>query len=68
MPPRDGHGDMTFQEQPGFCMMQIVHTGADRETITQTTRTGQIGVGKIFVYSLEQVVSSRTGETGADAL
>ncbi|MEK9134454.1 MAG: P-II family nitrogen regulator, partial [Pseudomonadota bacterium] len=31
-------------------------------------RTGKIGDGKIFVYSLEQVVSSRTGETGAGAL
>jgi len=60
---------MTFQEQPGFCMMQLVRTGgADREAITQTARTGKIGDGKIFVYSLEQVVSSRTGETGAGAL
>jgi nitrogen regulatory protein PII len=44
-------------------MMQLVRTGADRETITQTARTG-----KIVVYSLEQVVSSRTGETGVGAL
>jgi nitrogen regulatory protein PII len=59
---------MTFQEQPGFCMMQLVRTGADREAITQAARTGKIGDGKIFVYSLEQVVRSRTGETGAGAL
>ena len=26
----------------------------DRETITQAARTGKIGDGKIFVYSLEQ--------------
>ena len=36
-------------------MMQLVRTGgADREAITQTARTGKIGDGKIFVYSLEQ--------------
>jgi hypothetical protein len=40
----------------------------NRESITQTARTEKIGDGKIFVYSLEQVVSSRTDETGADAL
>jgi len=59
---------MTFQEQPGFCMMRLVRAGANREAITQTARTGKIGDGKIFVYSLEQVVSSRTGGTGAGAL
>ena len=59
---------MTFQEQPGFCMMRLVRAGANRETITQTARTRKIGDGKIFVYSLEQVVSSRTGETGVGAL
>jgi nitrogen regulatory protein P-II 2 len=31
-------------------------------------RTGKIGDGKIFVYSLEQVVRIRTGETGNEAL
>lgn len=40
----------------------------NRESITQTARTEKIGDGKIFVYSLEQVVSSRTDETGAGAL
>ena len=80
---------MTFQEPPGFCMIQMVRTGvqtvpADKqvrlpakaetrktatiETITRAARTGIIGNGKIVVYSLEQVVSSRTGETGVDAL
>ena len=29
---------------------------------------GQIGDGKIFVYSLDQVIRLRTGETGNDAL
>jgi nitrogen regulatory protein PII len=68
MPLRDGHGDMTFQEQPGFCMMRLVRAGANREIITQTARTGIIGDGKIFVYSPEQVVNSHTGQTGTGAL
>ena len=36
--------------------------------ITKAAKTGQIGDGKIFVTSLEQVVRIRTGETDADAL
>ena len=59
---------MTFQEQPGFCMMRLVRAGANREAITQTARTGKIGDGKIFVYDLEQVVRIRTSETGTNAL
>jgi len=38
------------------------------EAIAKATNTGKIGDGKIFVYSLEQVVRIRTGETGKDAL
>lgn len=38
------------------------------EAITNSARTGQIGDGKIFVFSLEQAVRIRTGETGPDAL
>src|SRR5579872_4797907 len=38
------------------------------ETIEASARTGKIGDGKIFVYSLEQVVRIRTGETGNEAL
>ena len=49
-------------------MMRLVRTVADRETIIQDAWTGKIGDGKIFVYSPEQVVSNRTGETGAGAL
>lgn len=37
-------------------------------TITQATRTGRIGDGKIFVLDLEQSLRVRTGETGDDAL
>jgi nitrogen regulatory protein P-II 1 len=36
--------------------------------ICEAARTGQIGDGKIFVSSLEQVVRIRTGESGEDAI
>jgi nitrogen regulatory protein P-II 2 len=36
--------------------------------ITGAAKTGQIGDGKIFVYSIDQAVRVRTGETDADAL
>ena len=38
------------------------------EAITNNARTGQIGDGKIFVTSVDQVVRIRTGETDNDAL
>jgi nitrogen regulatory protein P-II 2 len=38
------------------------------EAISKSAQTGKIGDGKIFVFSLEQAVRIRTGETGADAL
>lgn len=40
------------------------------EVITSTAKSdnGKIGDGKIFVYSLEQVVRIRTGESGQSAL
>ncbi|MFV0280439.1 MAG: P-II family nitrogen regulator [Rhodoblastus sp.] len=38
------------------------------EAISSTARTGQIGDGKIFVFSLDQAIRIRTGETGDDAL
>ena len=38
------------------------------EAIESAARTGKIGDGKIFVTSLEQVVRSRTGEIGNQAL
>jgi len=43
---------------------------ADRavEAIAASARTGQIGDGKIFVFSIDQAVRIRTGETDADAL
>jgi nitrogen regulatory protein P-II 2 len=36
--------------------------------IIGAAKTGQIGDGKIFVFSIEQAVRIRTGETDADAL
>jgi nitrogen regulatory protein P-II 2 len=38
------------------------------EAISSAAKTGQIGDGKIFVYSIEQAVRIRTGETDSDAL
>jgi nitrogen regulatory protein P-II 2 len=36
--------------------------------ITGAAKTGQIGDGKIFVFSLDHAVRIRTGETDAAAL
>ena len=38
------------------------------DTITKAAQTGQVGDGKIFVSTLDEVVRIRTGETGRDAL
>jgi nitrogen regulatory protein P-II 2 len=38
------------------------------EAITTAAKTGQIGDGKIFVFSLDHAVRIRTGEVDADAL
>jgi len=38
------------------------------EKIRQAANTGKLGDGKIFVYSVEEAVRVRTGETGLDAL
>jgi nitrogen regulatory protein P-II 1 len=38
------------------------------EAILQAAKTDRIGDGKIFIYSLEEVVRIRTAERGADAL
>jgi nitrogen regulatory protein P-II 1 len=38
------------------------------DTIVKAAHTGQIGVGKIFVSDLSDVVRIRTGETGEDAV
>jgi nitrogen regulatory protein P-II 1/nitrogen regulatory protein P-II 2 len=38
------------------------------EAISKAAHTGKIGDGKIFVYSLDQAIRIRTGQTGGDAL
>ncbi len=38
------------------------------DTIVARSQTGQIGDGKIFVTSLEEVIRVRTGERGEDAI
>ncbi|TVM16860.1 P-II family nitrogen regulator [Oceanidesulfovibrio indonesiensis] len=38
------------------------------ETIISTTRTGQVGDGKIFIYPVQEAIRIRTGERGSDAL
>ena len=38
------------------------------ETITGAAKTGQIGDGKIFVFSIDHAVRIRTGEIDASAL
>jgi len=38
------------------------------DAISKAAHTGKIGDGKIFVYSLDQAIRIRTGETGKDAL
>ena len=37
-------------------------------TIQEKAKTGKIGDGKLFVYSMEQVIRIRTGETGETAI
>ena len=38
------------------------------DAISKAAHTGKIGDGKVFVFSLEQAVRIRTGESGKDAL
>ncbi len=38
------------------------------DTIMKSAQTGQIGDGKIFVSSIEQIVRVRTGETDLEAV
>ena len=38
------------------------------EAIQKAANTGKIGDGKIFVFSVEEVIRVRTGEKGTDAI
>ena len=48
----------------------VANSMVDRvtEAIMRAANSGKIGDGKIFVYSLDQVIRIRTGELDADAL
>ncbi len=37
-------------------------------TLIKTSKTGQVGDGKIFIYPIEDVVRIRTEESGEDAI
>ena len=47
---------------PGEKLDEVVNT------ILENAKTGEIGDGKIFVYSLQDVVRIRTGERGKEAI
>lgn len=38
------------------------------EAILKTANTGQVGDGKIFIYSIDEAIRIRTEESGKDAL
>ena len=50
--------------------MVVSDSDIDRaiDVIVEASRTGEIGDGKIFVQSVEQVVRVRTGERGESAI
>jgi len=52
--------------------LEVVINDADLpkviEAIEKSAKTGQIGDGKVFVSSMEQVIRIRTGETGSNAI
>ena len=52
--------------------LEIVTTDAEVEeivqTIVETAKTGDIGDGKIFISSVDEVVRIRTGERGEKAI
>ena len=39
-----------------------------KDAIIKSARTGEMGDGKIFVYSIEEAVKIRTGEAGEKAI
>ncbi len=72
-----GHTEMyrgteyTVDFVPKVKLELVVADGALRrviDVILRTAQTGQIGDGKIFVSSLDEVIRIRTGETGQEAI
>ena len=49
-----------------ICQDEIVERAV--EAIMNAARTGRIGDGKIFVSTIEEVISIRTGERGEEAI
>ena len=63
--------EYTVDFMPKVKIEVVVDDDKCEETISaicESARTGQIGDGKVFVSSLEQVVRIRTGETGTEAI
>ena len=63
--------EYTIDFMPKAKVEVVVEDSKYEETIKvicNSARTGQIGDGKVFVSSLEQVVRIRTGETGEEAI
>ncbi len=63
--------EYTVDFMPKVKIEVVVDDSKAEETISairESARTGQIGDGKIFVSSLEEVVRIRTGETGTEAI
>ena len=52
--------------------IELVCTDSKSETaisiIIKTSKTGQVGDGKIFVYNVEEAVRIRTEESGESAI
>ncbi len=56
---------------PKVQIVTVVHDSAVDEVvniISEASRTGHIGDGKIFITNVEEVIKIRTGERGDDAL
>jgi len=79
----DGHGNQkgTIQKWKGIehkitiipkIKIEIVVDGGDVknviEAISCAARTGEVGDGKIFVYTIDEVIRIRTGQYGTCAL
>ncbi len=63
--------EYTVDFMPKVKMEVVVAEGEVEAAVTaicDSARTGQVGDGKIFVSSLDQVVRIRTGESGAEAI
>ena len=72
-----GSAEYAVEENEEFVLLPkqqinlVVETGKVREiveAVKQILYTGHIGDGKIFVYSLDNVIKVRTGDEGIDAL